>query len=315
MALAEFQLIERFFASLTPRSPHTRLSIGDDCALWLPPLGETLAITTDTLVENVHFFAGCDAEALGHKTLAVNLSDLASTGAKPWAVTLALTLPRVDETWLAAFSRGFGALARQFGVELIGGDTTRGPLSITVQALGSVPESAALRRDAARAGDKIYLTGQLGEAGLGLAIARGAYTASCPEALARLHRPLPRISAGLALRGVAHACIDVSDGLLADLGHILQRSGVGADLHWDHLPLSPAVLAYIDATGDWQMPLGAGDDYELCFTAPPNRDITTLALGVACREIGRITEEPGLRLYRAGTCHTMEQRGYEHFAS
>jgi thiamine-monophosphate kinase len=311
MALAEFDLIKRYFALHAPQHPFNQLGIGDDCALLSVPAGHQLAVTTDTMVENVHFFADVDPQQLGHKLLAVNLSDLAAMGAEPFAVTLALTLPKVDEAWLQAFASGFIGLARQYGVDLIGGDTTSGPLTLTVQAMGAVPQGRALLRSQAKVGDLIYVTGELGNAGLGLKIKQG-YVCSNPDcALASFNQPQPRIAEGLALRGIANACIDISDGLAADLGHILEKSQVGACLNWQQLPLSAQVMDYIEQTGDWRMPLTAGDDYELCFSLPaelvPN-------LPVGCRCVGVIETEPGLRVDRAGNIEAFEATGFEHFS-
>ena len=226
-------------------------------------------MTADTMVEGVHFLPDFDPESLGHKLLAVNLSDLAAMGAEPKWATLALTLPRCDEVWLQGFARGFFDLAARYGIELIGGDTTRGPLTITVQALGLVARDRALRRSGALPGDLIYLTGELGAAGLGLRILQGGTAIEDPSAIRRLERPEPRVDIGLKLRGLANSCIDVSDGLAADLWHILEASGVGATLDWEQLPLPDGVRRYLAETGDWRMPLSAGYDYELCFTVPP----------------------------------------------
>lgn len=311
MALAEFDLIKRYFALHAPQHPFNQLGIGDDCALLSVPAGHQLAVTTDTMVENVHFFADADPRQLGHKLLAVNLSDLAAMGAEPFAVTLALTLPKVDEAWLQAFAAGFIGLARQHGVDLIGGDTTSGPLTLTVQAMGAVPQGRALLRSQAKVGDLIYVTGELGNAGLGLKIKQG-YVCSNPDyALASFNQPQPRIAEGLALRGIANACIDISDGLAADLGHILEKSRVGACLNWQQLPLSAQVMDYIEQTGDWHMPLIAGDDYELCFSVPPG---LVSRLPVGCRCVGVIETEPGLRVNRAGNIEAFEATGFEHFS-
>lgn len=310
-AVAEFDLIRRYFAVQPPRHPFNQLGIGDDCALLNPPAGYQLAVTTDTMVENVHFFADAEPEWLGHKLLAVNLSDLAAMGAEPFAVTLALTLPKVDLNWLQAFSRGFLNLARHYNVDLIGGDTTSGPLTLTVQAMGVVPIGKALRRSGARVGDAIFISGSIGDAGLGLKIKQG-YVCERPEiALRQFNRPLPGVELGMSLRDVANACIDISDGLAADLGHILEQSQVGARLYWEKLDLSPPVLDYIDHSGDWRMPLTAGDDYRLCFTVPVER---IDHVPTDCRQIGLIESEPGLRLMKAGYCHTIEARGFEHFS-
>ncbi len=311
MPISEFALIQRFFTQQRVKNPSTYLSIGDDCALMSIPDGYQLAVTTDTMVESVHFFAGTCPEQLGHKLLAVNLSDLASMGAIPVSVTLALTLPHVDESWLTAFAKGFLGLAERYSVDLIGGDTTSGPLTLTVQAMGLVPRGKALMRSSAKPGDFIYLTGSLGDAGLGLKINQGYPCANPDAALRRFHQPDPQIEMGLMLIGIANACIDVSDGLTGDLGHILEQSKVGACLYWDELPLSDAVIAYINDTGDWSMPLTAGDDYELCFTVSPEK---AAQLAVNCRKIGVIEAIPGLRLLKSGTVQPLTTKGYEHFS-
>jgi thiamine-monophosphate kinase len=311
MPLSEFSLIQRFFTKQRITNPSTHLGIGDDCALLSIPEGFELAVTTDTMVENVHFFAGADPELLGHKLLAVNLSDLAAMGALPISVTLALTLPKVDESWLTAFAHGFLKLAERYSVDLIGGDTTSGPLTLTVQAMGLVPKGRALRRSAAHPGDFIYMTGCLGDAGLGLKIKQGYNCANPEAALTRFNRPEPQVDAGQVLIGIAHACIDLSDGLAGDLGHILEQSQVGACLDWDALPLSEAVLTYIKDTGDWSMPLTAGDDYELCFTVCPEQ---AAQLTIAATKIGVIEPEPGLRLNKSGTTQPLEVKGFEHFS-
>ncbi|MEN8259048.1 MAG: thiamine-phosphate kinase [Pseudomonadota bacterium] len=318
MALNEFGLVNRFFTHQAVKNPLTRLGVGDDCALLAVPDGFQLAVTADTLVEGVHFFPGADPESLGQKALAVNLSDLAAMGAKPhWAI-LALTVPKVDEVWLEAFSRGLLELAARFGVQLIGGDTTKGPLAITIQAMGVVPAGKAMLRSAAEAGDIVYVTGFLGDAGLGLQIERGYAAGDGEQALARFHRPTPRIEEGIAIANVAAACLDISDGLLADLGHILDASGVGARVDWDWLPLSPAVLRYIQETGDWRLPLRAGDDYELCFTVRPDHESElkniVQSLNVPCTSIGVIEKGEGLRFIRSGKLTDIAAMGYEHFS-
>jgi thiamine-monophosphate kinase len=316
VALTEFGLIERFFTRPAHFNDCTRLGVGDDCALLSIPPGFELAVTTDTMVENVHFFAGTEPEALGHKLLAVNLSDLASMGAKPVAATLALTLPHVDEQWLTAFSRGFWNLAKRYGTDLIGGDTTQGPLTLTVQAMGLVPAGKALRRNAAQPGDSIYLTGRLGDAGLGLKIMQGYHCSDGAGALQRFHRPDPHIETGLAIAEYANACIDISDGLASDLGHILRQSNAGACIDWDNLPLSATVREYIENTGDWTLPLLAGDDYELCFTVAENKRLElerrAATLGLRC--IGRIDTAQGLRLHKDGKTMQFNAKGYEHFS-
>ncbi len=314
MSIAEFDLIAKYFTR-PAQNTTTRLGVGDDCALLTVPQGYELAITTDTMVENVHFFAGADAESLGHKLLAVNLSDLASMGAKPIAITLALTLPDTNEAWLAAFAKGLLNLAARYQVDLIGGDTTQGPLTLTLQALGLIPTGKALKRSTAQPGDYIFMTGNLGDAGLGLKIAQG-YICSHPTAAEqRFNKPYPQIEAGLALVDSANACIDLSDGLAGDLGHILSQSQVGACLDWQALPLSAAVRAYIEETGDWAMPLMAGDDYELCFTASPAQAEVLAAKGAfACTKIGIIEPALGLRLNKAGHIQPITVTGFEHFS-
>ena len=311
MPLAEFDLIQRFFAGKANTNPSTRLGVGDDCALLSVPCGYQLAVTTDTMVENVHFLPEVDPEALGHKLLAVNLSDLASMGAEPVAVTLALTMPKADEVWLARFAEGFLSLAQYYKVDLIGGDTTAGPLTLTVQAMGLVSEGQALLRSAAKSGDLIYMSGTLGDAGLGLKIEQGYRCDNPGAALARFNRPEPRIEEGLGLRNIANSCIDISDGLAQDLGHILRQSGVGACLDWGRLPLSDAVREYINETGDWTFPLRAGDDYELCFTVPADKE--GLLQGNFTR-IGMIEKKSGLRINRAETIESLTVHGFEHFS-
>ncbi|MCB1776060.1 MAG: thiamine-phosphate kinase [Candidatus Competibacteraceae bacterium] len=322
MPNSEFTLIDRYFAAHPVRRPDVALGIGDDCALLMPPGGQQLAVTMDTLIADVHFFAAADPEGIGHKALAVNLSDLAAMGATPAWATLALILPQVDEKWLDAFCRGLFALADRHGVQLIGGDTTHGPATvITLQAHGFAPPGQALRRDGARPGDRIYVTGTPGDAGLALAAAFGKATVANPYAdyvLLRLERPEPRMTQGLTLRGIANAVIDVSDGLVQDLGHILERSRVGARLEVDQLPLSPALLASLDRQTAITTALAGGDDYELCFTVPPERiqQLEQRAVNWDCRctPIGVITAESGLRLLQAdGLAFRLNQPGYDHF--
>jgi thiamine-monophosphate kinase len=318
MALGEFDLIRRFFTGQSVRRPETILGVGDDCALLRCPSGWDLAITVDTLVAGVHFLPEADPESLGHKALAVNLSDLAAMGAEPGWATLALTLPEVDERWLEAFARGFFALAGRHGLELVGGDTTRGPLSITIQAMGLVPEGGAIRRSGARPGDLVYVSGPLGSAGLGLKIRLGQTALEAADAVDRLEQPEPRVDFGRRLRGLASACIDISDGLAGDLGHILEASEVGAVLDWDCLPLPDSVRRYVADTGDWALPLTAGDDYELCFTVPPARkdemEQRLSDAGLAAVPIGRIEPEPGLKLRKDGRTIDLTPAGYEHFS-
>lgn len=270
MALCEFDLIRTHFHSAATARDDVRLGIGDDCALLRVPGDRELAVSIDTLVSGVHFFPDTDPYALGHKALAVNLSDLAAMGAEPAWVTLALALPESDSEWLEGFSSGFLSLARRHGVQLVGGDTTRGPLTITVQAHGFVAPGRALRRDAARVRDWIYVTGPLGDAGLALRMLLEGHAGELPEALRRrLERPTPRLAEGRAAVGLAHAAIDLSDGLLADLGHVCRESGVGARLDLHRLPLSEPVARQVRAAAAWDLPLASGDDYELCLTVAP----------------------------------------------
>jgi thiamine-monophosphate kinase len=316
--MGEFDLIERWFTRPAQRAV---LGVGDDCALVAPTPGMQLAISSDTLVEGRHFLSTVAAEALGHKALAVNLSDLAACGAAPLAFMLALTLPRVDEAFLDGFARGLFALADEQGIELVGGDTTAGPLAIGITVFGEVPPGQALLRSAAGAGDELWVSGTLGDARLALEAFRGTLTLE-REAFAavreRMERPTPRVALGLALRGVASSAIDVSDGLAGDLGHVLARSRVGATLDVDALPASAVVAAQPLALRR-ECGLSGGDDYELLFTAPPARRDAVLAAGeharVGVTRIGRIEAEPGLRLVDAqGRALDAHPRGFDHFA-
>jgi thiamine-monophosphate kinase len=317
-SFGEFDLIHRYFARGSARHPQTVLGVGDDCALLQPSADTLLAVTAATLVAGVHFFETVHPRDLGHKSLAVNLSDLAAMGATPAWVTLCLTLPDLDHNWLEGFTAGFTDLAHAQGVELVGGDTTRGPLSITVQAMGQLPAGSGLRRSGANVGDLIFVTGEVGSAGLGLKMLEGRWDCHDDDAVRQLLRPEPRVAAGRQLLGRASACIDVSDGLAADLAHILVASGFGATLEWERLPLSGAVLEYIARTGDWRMPLVAGDDYELCFTAPEREreaiESALASIGCPFTLIGRIEREPGLRLSRGRRLEAFGPGGYDHFA-
>lgn len=317
MPLTEFSLIDRFFRDVGPRHDSTWLGIGDDCAVIAPPADELLLLTTDTLVENIHFRTGVDPESLGHKALAVNLSDLAAMGATPKWVTLALTMPAVNESWLEAFARGFTALAERCRVQLVGGDTTQGPLSITVQALGTAAEQRILLRSAARPGDRLYVTGTIGDAGLALKYLNSGNP--CPPALRdRLDRPQPRIEAGLLIAEFANACIDISDGFAADLGHLLKASQVGATVDWNRIPLSAVVRDYVEQSKDFSLPLCAGDDYELCFTVPCDREEELIRkvepLSYPCHRIGTIDQPPGLRIENCELDLDLRFPGYEHFS-
>ena len=310
MALSEFALIKRFFIQKKNFNASTLLGVGDDCALISMPSGFEMAVTTDTMVEQVHFFQDVDPVLLGRKLLAVNLSDLASMGAKPVAVTLALTLPKVKEHWLQAFADGFLGLAEQYGVDLIGGDTTSGALTLTAQAMGLLPCGMALTRSGAKPGDLICLSGNIGDAGLGLKIKQG-YVCSSPESpLRHFNCPDPKVEFGLQILSYANACIDISDGLLADLSHILESSGVGGRVVFEKVPLSRQLQEYIMHTGDWRMPLIAGDDYELCFTVAPQQ---AAKLNIDFWQIGVIEMEPGLRLIKSGAITEQTVQGYAHF--
>jgi thiamine-monophosphate kinase len=311
MSVSEFGLIQDYFSRPLKNRVVNCLGIGDDCALMAVPEGFELAITTDTMVEGVHFLSGVEPEQLGHKLLAVNLSDLAAMGAEPVSVTLALTLPEVNEAWLKAFSAGFFNLATQFSVDLIGGDTTAGPLTLTVQAHGLVPKGQAMKRSTAKIDDLIFVTGCLGDAGLGLKIETGFSCVSPNSALKRLHRPDPRVMEGMEIREYANSCIDLSDGLASDLNHILERSDVGANLEWDKIPLSKEVKDYIEITGDWTLPFTAGDDYELCFTVPADK---VGLIQIDCTQIGIVEAQTGLRVQRFGATEKLEAKGFEHFS-
>ena len=318
--LSEFDLIKQYFVRPVPG--RATLGIGDDCALLTPAPGMQTAISSDMLVEGRHFFAGEHARRLGHKSLAVNLSDLAAMGARPVAFTLALALPAADRDWLEGFSSGLFALADAHGCELIGGDTTKGPLNICITVFGEVAPSRALRRSAARAGDDIWVSGTLGDARLALAGRLGELELA-PEAQAaagaRLYTPTPRVALGMLLagRGLAHAAIDISDGLVGDLGHILEKSHVGATLNADALPAGP-VLASQPVALRRAFTAAGGDDYEICFTAPAaNRDAIRAA-GEACgtpvTRIGRIEDAAGLRWTdAAGAPLALELSSFDHF--
>ncbi len=320
--LSEFQLIERYFRRAPRSAGPVRLGVGDDCALLQVPEGETLAISTDMLVEGRHFFAGADPRALGHKTLAVNLSDLAAMGARPLGFTLALSLPAADPLWLQPFSEGLMALADAHQIELIGGDTTRGPLNLCVTVFGSVPEGAAIRRSGARPGDEIWVSGSLGDAKLALSALLGDIAVdaqSLAVATERLHMPVPRTALGLALRGIATAAIDISDGLSGDLGHILDQSGVGAVVHADALPIGLA-LSRFELHQRQAFALNGGDDYELCFCAPADKHQAVLEAGrqsrTAVTHIGSIRAERGLQLLGAdGQILTLKLQSFDHFNS
>lgn len=334
--MGEFDLIRRYFAQPAAQlwggvaaPPSLVLGIGDDCALLAPEPGQHVAISSDMLVQDRHFFADVDPCTLGHKALAVNLSDLAAMGAAPLGFTLALALPRADEAWLAAFSRGLLALAQQHRCPLVGGDTTRGPLNLCITVFGQVPVGQALRRSGAQPGDDIYLSGTVGDARLALEALLGHITLPADvlqRTRQRLECPAPRLALGQALRGIATAAADVSDGLLGDLGHILTASGVGAELY-------PATLLQSAAVSDavrqqplelaWTCALAGGDDYELVFTAPPTAraavQVATERAHTATTRIGRVAAGRGVLLLGAdGHALPSDQmpvlRGFDHFS-
>lgn len=312
--MSEFDLIRRHF---NRPAPNALLGIGDDAALFQVSAGNVSAISTDMLVSGTHFFPDADPFLLGHKTLAVNLSDLAAMGAVPRWATLAIALPQADDVWLERFSAGFFALAQQHGVDLIGGDTTRGPLNLCVSIIGEVPPQLALRRDGAREGDDIWVSGELGDAALGLAHLQGKVAlpqAELATCLTALHAPVPRIALGLALRGIARSAIDISDGLLADLGHILVRSQVAARIVFDDLPLSKTLRD----SGQSKLALSGGDDYELCFTAAVENRVNiehiAAELQLPLTRIGTIVAGTGCVVHDVnGHTINIEGNGYDHF--
>lgn len=326
MSLSEFSIIETWFMRRAMTRHDVSLGIGDDAAIVDVPEGMQLVTTTDTLVENVHFPAGTAPQAIGYKSLAVNLSDLAAMGAEPAWVTLSLCMPRADADWLNGFSGGFLDLCEKAGVQLVGGDTVSGPLAITVHAMGLVPAGKGLRRSSAKPGDRIYVTGTLGDAALGLRLLKEQKTTvpGYNELVHRLEYPDPHVSYGIALRDIAHAVIDISDGLIADLGHILTSSGTGAEILVDQVPLSDTFREAADKIGldmsDPQtltLPLSGGDDYQLCFTVPGEGVELPGGLerfAVPCTEIGCIEASPGLRCVAGdGTILVLADSGYQHF--
>lgn len=316
--MSEFDLIRRYFTRATPGA---LLGVGDDAALLQVSEGNVLAVSTDMLVSGTHFLPDADPFLLGHKTLAVNLSDLAAMGAIPRWATLAIALPEADEAWLAQFSAGFFSIAQQHGVELVGGDTTRGPLNLCVTIFGEVPAQQALRRSGAQAGDEIWVSGRLGDAALALAHLQGRIAlpdAGLAACLPALYQPQPRVALGLALRGIASSAIDISDGLLADLGHILDASQAGAEIELAALPLSPTMQGHMSQPLARQCALSGGDDYELCFTAPAARraELADIAarLDLPLTRIGKIVAGRGCIVHDvAGNPLNVEAGGYDHF--
>jgi thiamine-monophosphate kinase len=318
--LSEFSLIQRYFEQLSTQREDVLLGIGDDCALLQCPAGQVIAVSIDTLVENIHFFADVDPETLGYKSLAVGLSDLAAMGAQPAWFTLALTLPDVNENWLQGFSQGLAKLAKQHNIQLVGGDTTRGPLTISIQVHGFVQASKALRRSGAQIGDMIYVTGTLGDAGAALQLQLQQWNNTALNVedkiylRQRLEQPTPRLEIGQQLAGLASAAIDISDGLLADLGHILEKSDVGARLDLTKLPLSLA-MSKVDRKTAERFALQSGDDYELCFTVPPQHfsEIEQVYAG-QCTRIGMVTNDEGIYFIDDNDAlMALKGKGYDHF--
>ena len=310
--MSEFELIQRYFERAPKRA---LLGVGDDCALLRPDAGLDLAVTTDMLVEGRHFLPDAEPRALGHKALAVNLSDLAAMGATPRWATLALALPAVEEAWLAEFSAGLFALAERYHLDLVGGDTTRGALrTISITAMGEVPPGLALERAGAQPGDDIWVSGELGGAALGLAHPEIA------DAARRLNAPEPRVELGERLRRLAHSAIDVSDGLAGDLAHILRRSGVAAKVHYDLIPRPRAFAALKNVELEERCVLSGGDDYELLFTAPSEHRVELESLGrelgLALTRIGAIhAGEPRLLILDASGKPLEHRGGFDHFAT
>ena len=321
--MGEFDLIARYFTRPARRAV---TGVGDDCALWQPQSGMQLAVSSDMLVEGRHFLSTVSAQRLGHKALAVNLSDLAACGARPLAFTLALSLPRVDEAWLQGFSHGLFMLADAHGCELIGGDTTQGPLNICITVFGEIPPGDALLRGAAQAGDDIYVSGTVGDARLALEVFRGSLSLEAElfeAARLRMEQPEPRVALGLALRGIANACIDISDGLVGDMGHIMKASGVGAVLTtgWvaDSAAISPA-LQSLPLSRRLDMALAGGDDYELLFTAAPDQAQAVQEAANDCdvpvTYIGRISAGQGLQVMDIhGVPISRRFVSFDHFSS
>lgn len=319
MALNEFELIEKYFHH-QPHGAGVDLGIGDDCAVLNLAAGKSLAVTVDTLVEGVHFPAGADPELLAQRALRVNLSDVAAMGGEPQWFTLALTLPEPNAAWLESFSRGLFAAATEYNCTLVGGDTTRGPLTISVQMMGAVEQGQALGRAGARAGDQVYVTGSLGDGAAALAMIQNEVVVDDTDAQYlrdRFYRPAPRVKEGRLLRGLASAAIDISDGLLADLGHICSASGVGAMVYPERLPLSAALARLVETHSRWPWILAGGDDYELCFTVPAARQAQVEKLirdgDLDATAIGEIHDQPGITCLHQGQIMTVEQTGYRHF--
>lgn len=319
MSHDEQTVIERYFRHLGAVRTDVVLGIGDDAALLRTQPGHELVQTTDTLVEQIHFRPGSPPRSLGHRALGVNLSDLAAMGATPAWALLSLTLPQIDDSWLGEFAAGFGVLARSYGVALVGGNLSRGPLSVTVQLTGQVPAGTALRRGGAHAGEELWVSGTLGDASLGRSALSGAAAGGHADWLrARSEYPTPRIALGEALRGSATACIDLSDGLLADAPRLAAASGCGAWLDIEQLPISPPLRALAGPLA-WQHALAGGEDYELLLAAPPARAavLESLAakLAVPLTRCGQLRAAPGLELRRGAAVIQFSQSRFDHFSA
>jgi thiamine-monophosphate kinase len=319
VASSESELIERYFRDLGAARSDVALGIGDDAALVQVPPGAQLVLTTDALVEGVHFLPGAPAHSLGHRALAINLSDIAAMGASPAWALLALNLPAADDAWLQEFALGFGALARLHAVALVGGNLSRGALSITVALAGVVPCGEALRRDGAGSGDELYVSGSIGDAAGGLAWLRGELAppaGAAPYLRQRFEYPTPRVALGVALRGIASACIDVSDGLHTDALRLLRAAGLGARIEVAQLPLSPALRAAYGSEA-WRAALAGGEDYELCFTVPRARAEALAAAadaaGCTVTRIGTLARGAGITLYSANSLIQFSPSGFDHF--
>jgi len=321
--LNEFELIQRYFASQGLARGDVVVPIGDDAAVVSMPAGMQQVVTTDLLVAGTHFLADADPNSIGHKSLAVNLSDLAAMGASPAWFTLSLSLPSIDQAWLGKFCKGLFRVAGAHGVQLIGGDTVRGPLTIGIQAHGLLPAGTAVRRSGARPRDRIYVSGTLGDAGLALLCQRAELELSLPDrelVMQRLNFPVPRVSEGVGIRDLASSGIDISDGLLADLAHILQASSVGARVVVDRIPVSSVYRRHFEQARGWELALASGDDYELCFTLPAEHTaaLECLATTWTCgfSYIGDIEAAAGVRLVdAAGRTHDYAIEGFDHFAA
>lgn len=315
-ALGEFDIIRQYFSSLTDSREDVITGIGDDCALLSPPAGKLLAVSTDTLVSGRHFYADVDPVSLGHKALAVNLSDLSAMGAEPAWASLALTLPEVDQSWLKKFSQGFATLARQYDLQLIGGDTTQGPLAITITVHGLVDADKVIKRSGAQPGDLLFISGCIGEAARGLQLLNNKLQVE-ETAWHALHYPQPRVLLGKSLAGIASAAIDISDGLLADAGHICESSACGAIVEINKLPVCEC-LKGLPSENRLSLQLAGGDDYELCFTVPPEKVKQLAAIsektGVQLTQIGVLDNSDNIKVVDAeGNQLQYDATGYQHF--